>query len=294
MSNSIFVNYRHSDAQHAAMAIASILKHSFAEGEVFIDRSSIRGGRDWPNSISNALESAQVLVAVLGEDWLRSWDGHGRRRIDHPKDWVRLELRRAFERGIPVVPVLLENAEIPPPEALDACLTDICRAQAERIRLDTWDADLSRLINTLGQLITGVVRRTPSFPPGSRIARPHPHQKECPVLSSDELIDSKQYIPNWCEESNAHNWAIGGLAHELVRVFEFTSFNHAIQFMNFAADEIDNWQPQHHPRWENQWRSVKVWFTTWDAGCRITKLDVASAEKLDIIYVRFNTGRLTK
>jgi pterin-4a-carbinolamine dehydratase len=294
MSNSIFVNYRQSDSQHAAMAIASILKHSFAEGEVFIDRSSILGGRDWPNSISNALESAQVLVAVLGEDWLRSWDGHGRRRIDHPKDWVRLELSRAFERGIPVVPVLLENAEIPPPEALDTSLLDICRAQAERIRLDTWDSDLSRLIGTLSQLITGVVRRTPSFPIGLRIVRPHPHQKERPVLSSDELTKSMQYIPNWCEESNSHNWAIGGLAHELVRVFEFTSFNLAIQFMNFAAKEIDNWQPQHHPRWENQWRSVKVWFTTWDAGCRITKLDVTSAEKLDSIHLRFNTGGLTK
>lgn len=294
MSNSIFVNYRQSDSQHAAMAIATILKHSFAEGEVFIDRSSILGGKDWPNSISNALESAQVLVAVLGEDWLRSWDGHGRRRIDHPKDWVRLELSRAFERGIPVVPVLLESAEIPPPEALDNCLLNICRAQAERIRLDTWDSDLAHLISTLSQLITGIVRRTPSFPTGIRIARPYPNQKECPVLSPDELTEAIQYIPNWSEESNSHNWAIGGLAHELVRIFEFESFNLAIKFMNFAAKEIDNWQPQHHPRWENQWRSIKVCFTTWDTGCRLTKLDVTSAEKLDSIHVRFITSRYKK
>jgi pterin-4a-carbinolamine dehydratase len=294
MSNSIFVNYRQSDSQHAAIAIASILKHSFAEGEVFIDRSSIHGGRDWPNSITNALESAQVLVAVLGEDWLKSWDGHGRRRIDHPRDWVRLELSRAFERGIPVVPVLLENAEIPSPEALDTCLLDICRAQAERVRLDTWDSDLARLVGTLSKLTTGVVRRTPSFLTGIRITRPHPHQKERPVLSPDELAESMEYIPNWSEEFNSHNWAIGGLAHELVRVFEFASFDLAIQFMNFSAREIDSWKPQHHPRWENQWRSVSVWFTTWDAGCRITKLDVISAGKFDSIHARFNTASLIK
>lgn len=292
MPNSIFVNYRQSDSQHAAMAIAAILKQSFAEGEVFIDRSSILSGRDWPKSISNALETAQVLVAVLGEDWLRCWDEHGRRRIDHPNDWVRLELSRAFERGIPVVPVLLENAEIPSREALDNCLSGICTAQAERVRLDTWDSDLARLIDTLSRLITGVVRRTPSFPAGIRIARPQPRQKERPILSLDKLNESMQNIPNWREESNSHNWAIGGLAHEIVRVFEFTSFDLAIQFMGFAAKEIDKWQPPHHPRWENQWRSVKVWFTTWDAGCRITELDVISAKKLDIIHIKFYTDGL--
>ena len=290
MPNSIFVNYRQSDSQHAAMAIASILKHSFADGEVFIDRSSILGGRDWPNSITAALDSAQVLVAVLGEDWLRSWDEHGRRRIDHPKDWVRLELSRSFERGIPVVPVLLENAEVPSPDALDPCLLGICSSQAIRVRLDTWDIDLERLISTLSKLITGVVRRIPSFPGGIRIARPNPLLKKRPVLSPDELSESMQYIPGWCEESNSHSWAIGGLAHELVRVFEFTSFNLAIQFMHFAAKEIDKWQPQHHPRWENQWRSVKVWLTTWDAGCRITELDVVSAKKIDALHARFSTA----
>ncbi len=287
MPNSIFVNYRQSDSQHAAIAIASILKHSFAEGEVFIDRSSIHSGSDWQNSISLALESAQVLVAVLGEDWLKSWDSFGRRRIDHPSDWVRLELTRAFERGIPVIPVLLEGAEIPPPEALDSFLVGICSAQAERIRIDTWDSDIARLIDALSQRLSGVVKRTLSFPPGLRIARPSPHQRGRAILSSAQLTEAMQRIPSWCEESNYHNWAIGGLAHELVRVFEFASFSQAIKFMDFAASEIDVWEPQHHPRWENQWRSVKVWFTTWDAGCRITNLDVSSAAEIDRILVKF-------
>jgi pterin-4a-carbinolamine dehydratase len=180
---------------------------------------------------------------------------------------------------------------MPPPEALDSCLADLYKAQAERVRLDTWDSDLARLIESLSHLTTAVVRPNRAFPNGIRIARPHPRQKERRVLSSAELAERMQYLSNWREESNFHDWAVGGTAHELVRAYEFASFDRAMQFMNFAGKEIDQWQPQHHPRWENQWRSVKVWLTTWDVGCRITELDVKAAEKLDALHVRFDTNR---
>jgi hypothetical protein len=34
-----------------------------------------------------------------------------------------------------------------------------------------------------------------------------------------------------------------------------------------------------------------VWFTTWDVGCRVTKLDVDAAGKMDRLFVGRDLGR---
>ena len=52
--------------------------------------------------------------------------------------------------------------------------------------------------------------------------------------------------------------------------------------MNKAVDPIN--EVQHHPRWENQWRTVIVYLSTWDIGLKISRLDVDLAKVLDGIY----------
>jgi pterin-4a-carbinolamine dehydratase len=66
---------------------------------------------------------------------------------------------------------------------------------------------------------------------------------------------------------------------ELYRSFEFSSFDDAIAFMGAAVPTIN--QLNHHPRWENLWRTVSVWLTTWDIGHRISPLDIDLAMSLD-------------
>jgi pterin-4a-carbinolamine dehydratase len=287
MPNKIFVNYRHSDAQHAAIAIAETLRWAFADGEVFFDRTSIPSGEVWPKTIRAALENATVLVVIIGQDWLKACDQYARRKIDHPDDWVRQEIARAIERGIVIVPVVLDDAHVPPIEALDKSLHLVADSQIEQVRVDSWDSDLARLINRLKAVSHAGVRARPAFPNGIPIPRPARVQKELQSLTPEELEEQVANVSSWFLESNYHSWASGGQATELARVYEFASFSNAMSFMDYAAKEIIMWNPQHHPRWENQWRSVKVWFTTWDVGCSVTELDILSASKMDALYVRF-------
>lgn len=287
MPNKIFVNYRHSDAQHAAIAIAETLRWAFADGEVFFDRTSIRGGEVWPKSIRTALENATVLVVIIGQDWLKACDQYARRKIDHPDDWVRQEIARAIERGIVIVPVVLDEANVPPIEALDKSLHLVAHSQIEQVRVDSWDSDLARLIERLKAVSHAGVRAKPTFPNGIPIPRPARVQKERQLLTPEELDEQVADVSSWVIESNYHSWAAGGQAIELARVYEFPSFVNAMSFVDYAAKEINTWNPQHHPRWENQWRSVKVWFTTWDVGCRVTELDIFSAKKMDALFVTF-------
>ena len=70
--------------------------------------------------------------------------------------------------------------------------------------------------------------------------------------------------------------------HELRKVFVFKSFKSAVEFMASAVVPIN--KMKHHPRWENQWRSLTVYLTTWDIGSQISKLDIDMAKLLDRLY----------
>lgn len=82
----------------------------------------------------------------------------------------------------------------------------------------------------------------------------------------------------------------GGNAQEIVKCYDFPSFADVVAFMTTAAKEIDAWDPPHHPRWENQWKVLNVFFTTWDVDRRVTKLDIAAAKEFDAIVARWNAG----
>jgi pterin-4a-carbinolamine dehydratase len=43
----------------------------------------------------------------------------------------------------------------------------------------------------------------------------------------------------------------------------------------------------HHPTWENVWRSVRIFLTTWDIGCRVSDRDVQLAKYFENTYKVF-------
>ncbi len=75
-------------------------------------------------------------------------------------------------------------------------------------------------------------------------------------------------------------------ATELSRVYEFSSFEEAMAFMSEATTHIS--QVDHHPRWENIWRSVSVWLTTWDIGHKPSMLDIELARYLDQLRGKYS------
>jgi len=49
----------------------------------------------------------------------------------------------------------------------------------------------------------------------------------------------------------------------------------------------------HHPRWENIWKSLRVYLTTWDIGQRLTDRDIQLAKYLDAAFNDFPGARHT-
>ena len=90
MSGQIFISYRREDASHPAGRLCERLSGRFP-GRIFMDVDNVRPGEDFVQVIKASVSSCDALVAVIGVRWLES-DSEGKRRVDDPDDFVRLEI----------------------------------------------------------------------------------------------------------------------------------------------------------------------------------------------------------
>ena len=130
----VFISYRRSDSAYPAQYIYETLASHFGEESVFLDVDNIPIGVDFHEYLDNAVSKCDVLLTVIGERWLNTTNEVGERRLDDPDDFVRIEIESALSRGIPVIPVLIENATMPKAADLPESLGLLCRRNAAELR----------------------------------------------------------------------------------------------------------------------------------------------------------------
>jgi hypothetical protein len=108
----VFISYRREDADLFAGRLCDRLQAEYGRENVFMDVDSIPFGVDFRQNIADAVGGCDFCLAVIGGRWLDS-DADGRRRIDDPRDYVRLEIATALGAGIPVIPVLVGETVAP-------------------------------------------------------------------------------------------------------------------------------------------------------------------------------------
>lgn len=156
----IFINYRRDDAAGFARSLYEHLAREFRDGTVFMDVEALREpGIDFAQEIERSLGRCAVVLVLIGEEWLDAATPDGRRRIEEPDDFVRLEIATALKRDIRVIPVLLNRATMPPVDKLPPDLQALGRRQAIVITHDDWMHDVSRLVDSLAK-IPGIRRRS--------------------------------------------------------------------------------------------------------------------------------------
>lgn len=120
----IAISYRREDSTPITGRIYDRLQTEFGKSNVFMDFDSIPYGIDFRDHIKKTLEKAKVVVVMIGPDWFGHRARKGR-RIDDLNDFVRLEVAGALEHGIPVIPVLVNNARMPKPEMLPSDISQL-------------------------------------------------------------------------------------------------------------------------------------------------------------------------
>ena len=134
---------------HLAGRLSDRLQDHLGAGSVFVDVAAIKPGGDFATVITEAVESCDVELVLIGKEWLGTVDDRGCRRLDDPDDLVRLEIATALRRGITVVPVLVDGAEAPKPANLPEELAALAGKQAIRLTYDKFDADVGILLAAL-------------------------------------------------------------------------------------------------------------------------------------------------
>lgn len=149
-ASNIFINYRREDAAGHAGRLFDRLSREFP-GRVFMDIDTIEPGTDFVDIINQAVGCCEVLIVMIGREWVKLTDQSGRRRLDNPNDFVRLEIATALQlqRNIRIIPVLVEGAAMPRPEDMPPDLGSLTRRNAIELSDARWAFDVDRLIQTI-------------------------------------------------------------------------------------------------------------------------------------------------
>jgi Sulfatase-modifying factor enzyme 1/TIR domain len=117
----IFISYRRDDSGGHALHLFEDLSAHFGKDQVFMDIERIEPGENFVKAIEDNVGACDVLLAVIGRQWLTITDGISR-RLDNPHDLVRLEITAALERKMCVIPVLVQGTLMPKTQDLPDAL----------------------------------------------------------------------------------------------------------------------------------------------------------------------------
>jgi len=146
----IFINYRRDDADASAGRLHETLVRTFGRDEVFMDQFSIRPGEVFSWTIQQAVAHADVVVSLMGPRWWTLKDQFDKPRIDSERDYVRRELVAALDRGIPLLPVLVNGASFPDSSSrYDQELYGLEDLQFHELSPRHWEPDVEELLGSI-------------------------------------------------------------------------------------------------------------------------------------------------
>ena len=175
----ILISYRREDSADVTGRIDDRLVQQFGRQTVFKDVSSYvadvyfrasfdrayRGQKDSrpfdvdvrTYLLDEQVAKCEVLLAVIGPDWMGPKNSQGKFILEDPGDFVRTEIESALKHQIPVIPVLVQGAKMPEVERLPASLQELSYRHGVVVRPDPgFHKDMDRLVEYLLQHIRGL------------------------------------------------------------------------------------------------------------------------------------------
>lgn len=179
----IFISYRREDSADVTGRIYDFMLKEFDKKSLFKDVDSIPLGVDFKEYITKMVSQCQILLVVIGKQWLSVTDKNGNPRLWNPFDFVFIEIAAALERDIPIIPLLVQNVEMPREENLPVALKKLSYRNAALVRPDPdFHTDMERLVRGI---------------------KKHFEIKTSPGQSKDEaLVCFQNCIQSYCYSSN--------------------------------------------------------------------------------------------
>ena len=133
----IFLSYRRADSISATGRLHEYFVDAFGDENIFKDVEKIPPGVDFRDFLNDAVTNCDILLAIIGQQWVGIQDAQGNRRLDDENDFVRLEVASALaDDSITVIPILVEGAAPPSADQLPEPLKNLAYRNAFSVRND--------------------------------------------------------------------------------------------------------------------------------------------------------------
>ncbi len=146
MTGRVFINYRREDSASGAARLRDRLVSSLGAGQIFMDVDNLSAGQRFDKELERALANTEVFLAVIGPRWLGLLKN---RTSAADRDFVREEIAAALKRGITVVPVLIERAELPRGEDLPEDIREMVYHQKHDVSHEHFGRDVDALTRAI-------------------------------------------------------------------------------------------------------------------------------------------------
>jgi TIR domain len=91
----VFISYRRDEAKWQAREIYGALKRVLPPDHVFMDTEIIPIGVDFIEYLEGWVDRCDIMLVLIGPGWADAIDPKtGRRRLENPDDFVRIEVRK--------------------------------------------------------------------------------------------------------------------------------------------------------------------------------------------------------
>lgn len=173
-ASQIFVSYRRDDSAAVTRRIYECLLQRLGRDVVFKDDGSIPLGVNVRKHIDSIILECDAVIVVIGDGWTGTGSKSGWTRLDDPRDFVRIGIESALRREIPVIPLLVNDAEMPGEDCLPEPLRGLADRNGMSIRHDPhFQGDINRLISNLETILKTPAAATETRPLAVEPARPH-------------------------------------------------------------------------------------------------------------------------
>jgi formylglycine-generating enzyme required for sulfatase activity len=155
---SIFISYRRADTTNITDNIHRHLASIFGKDSVFQDVMSIDYGADFRRVLAEQVNACDVLLVIIGKRWANirevdevTGEETDRLRLFNENDFVRIEVETGLNNPKTlVIPVLVNEANLPRPSELPESLQDLRNRNAATVRNNPYfENDIRLLVRQL-------------------------------------------------------------------------------------------------------------------------------------------------
>lgn len=215
---SLFISYRRQDSGAIAARIATILRSRIENSKVFLDETAIAGGADWLKTLQTEVESADIVLVLVGPQWLAAGDQAGRQRLRDPSDIVRREIEYALKMQRQIVPVLLSGAQMPAAADIPVTMSELAKIQAMQISEKQFERDVDAMVKHLISMLTRKEQELQEFiamATGAKLAVSHGLSFSTFEYHGEWTIEAKPAHPIAIQRG-IERWLIDGTTYKFV------------------------------------------------------------------------------